>query len=218
MADDVAGRPRLAEASSNNRPSESGEQDVVAPESPPLPHRLLRQGSDAAQAEGDASSGSGGVLPPPMPATTLVVRNVPRRYTLQMLMDVWPSNGTYDFLCLPCIRRGSIEQNQTYAFINFVTESEAIAFRNAWHMRHLAEHHTGMALHISAAQVQGLKANIQEVALSMGKLEPRRRRPPFIMLDGRLASFEEACRHVGGASISAGVASSSEPDGQSVGG
>jgi len=56
-----------------------------------------------------------------------MIRNVPVKYTQRMLTKEWPCNGDYDFLFLPCDQNTLL--NMSYAFINFVTHTEAV---RAW--------------------------------------------------------------------------------------
>lgn len=50
--------------------------------------------------------------------TTLMVRNIPVLYTQEMLLEEWPSDGSWDFLYLPRSNSGAGRFNLTYAFIN----------------------------------------------------------------------------------------------------
>lgn len=92
---------------------------------------------------------------------TLMVRNIPVRYTQDMLLKEWPNRCTYDFLYLPiCIDR---KRNSSFCFINFVSEAFAIAFQSQW-QRHRLDHFTARKpLDISPADVQGRDDNLLQV-------------------------------------------------------
>jgi len=95
--------------------------------------------------------------------TTLVVRNVPARYTKEELLQEWPPDGTFDFLYLPFNHRQ--KRAAGYCFVNFTSHEAAVTFCNQWHHKWLsASKHTGKKLSIGAAEFQGLEANLQHLA------------------------------------------------------
>jgi len=105
--------------------------------------------------------------PHPEPAaTTLVVRNIPAQYTTSMLLEEWSCEGTYDYLYLP--RNCAVRRNLNYAFVNFVSEECAAAFREKWHKARLARFRAQKTLNIGLANVQGFEENIS-------RLEQKRR-------------------------------------------
>jgi len=69
--------------------------------------------------------------------TTVMVRNIPAMYTQEMLVSECVNMGTFDFLYLP--RSGNGHSNLTYAFINFVSEEHALAFKDQWHKKRLTQ-------------------------------------------------------------------------------
>jgi len=93
--------------------------------------------------------------------TTLVVRNVPSRYTKETLMKEWPADGTYDFLYLPF----SFKQKRTagYAFVNFTTHEAAVNFHTRWHRKSLHEQGAARKLSISVADIQGVEGNLRHL-------------------------------------------------------
>mmetsp|Transcript_22435 Transcript_22435/g.41779 ORF Transcript_22435/g.41779 Transcript_22435/m.41779 type:complete len:474 (-) Transcript_22435:115-1536(-) len=94
-------------------------------------------------------------------AKTLMVRNIPVRYTQDMLLKEWPNNGEYDFLYLPiCIGR---KGNVSFAFINFVTEEAAYEFHARWHKQRLQHFSARKPLDISPAHVQGRDDNLLQI-------------------------------------------------------
>jgi len=93
--------------------------------------------------------------------STLMVRNIPVRYTQDMLLKEWPNHGTYDFLYLPiCIDR---KRNASFCFINFVTEAHATAFQAKWQKQRLDHYSARKPLDISAADVQGRDQNLLQI-------------------------------------------------------
>lgn len=98
----------------------------------------------------------------PWGVTTLMVRNIPGRYTLDMLLKEWPNtDGAYDFLYLPM----SIERkrNVSFCFLNFVTFNDAVNFAAKWQRRRLEHFRTRRPLDISAADLQGREENITQI-------------------------------------------------------
>lgn len=91
-------------------------------------------------------------------ATTLMVRNIPVRYTQEMLLKEWPNGGNYDFLYLPiCIKK---KCNTSFAFINFISPEAAREFADRWHHERLLFFSARKPLDISLADLQGLEKNL----------------------------------------------------------
>jgi len=94
-------------------------------------------------------------------AKTVMVRNIPPRYTQDMLLKEWPNVGNYDFLYLPiCIDK---KRNATYAFVNFNDSELAEQFYSTWHKKRLQHFSTKKALDISPADVQGRDDNLLQI-------------------------------------------------------
>lgn len=92
---------------------------------------------------------------------TLMVRNIPVRYTQDMLLKEWPNHGSYDFLYLPiCIDR---KRNGSFCFINFVSEALADEFRARWQKQRLEHYSARKPLDISPAAVQGRDENLMQI-------------------------------------------------------
>jgi len=120
--------------------------------------------------------------------TTLMVRNVPVMYTQEMLLLEWQNVGAYDFLYLP--RTG--QTNLSYAFINFVSEAHAMAFKAQWHKKRMAHFTSRKPLNISFADVQGLEANILQLKKKRVRRIELRQCQPFITKGGRQFELAEA--------------------------
>jgi len=148
-------------------------------------------GESALGAHQDAcwNSGSSG-QDAAVPKTTLMIRNVPLMYTQELLMQEWPSNGTYDFLYLP--RTCTEQTNLSYAFINFTTEADAMAFKAKWQKQRLANFSSRKPLNISYADVQGLEANLAQIREKRARRAKGRQCSPLVILNGEEVAFEEA--------------------------
>lgn len=94
--------------------------------------------------------------------TTVMLRNIPNKYTQRMLLDQMSAlgyEGHYDFFYLPIDFRNRC--NVGYAFINFTTGAIASKFKNHLHGYRLTGFNSQKICEVSYARVQGLKANIQ---------------------------------------------------------
>merc|ERR1719198_810149 len=91
-----------------------------------------------------------------------MIRNIPVRYTQDMLMKEWPNDeGIYDFLYLPiCINR---KRNASFCFVNFVSKECAVNFYKTWHKQRLQHFNTCKPLDISPADVQGRDENLLQI-------------------------------------------------------
>jgi len=97
--------------------------------------------------------------------TTLVVRNIPARFTQQEILNhVWVPEGAFDFLFMP--HSFKLGQTVGYAFINFTCTSHARAFHRQWHRATLPGGSKGKPLDIHAACFQGLYENLRYLATS----------------------------------------------------
>lgn len=101
---------------------------------------------------------SGGGLETNLSATTLMVRNIPIRYTQEMLLKEWPNNGEYDLLYLPIHIKKRC--NNSFCFINFLTPQAAQDFAAKWQNRKLQAYSSRKPLDISLAVVQGFHENL----------------------------------------------------------
>lgn len=124
------------------------------------------------------------------PKTTLMIRNVPLMYTQELLMQEWPADGAYDFLYLPRTCTG--QTNLSFAFINFISEANAMAFREMWQKRRLANFSSRKPLNISYADVQGLEANLAQIRVKRARRANVRQCVPVVVLGGREVEFDVA--------------------------
>ncbi|CAE8592817.1 unnamed protein product [Polarella glacialis] len=92
--------------------------------------------------------------------TTLVIRNIPARYTQEMLLAEFIPDGSFDFFFLPYSFKHA--RTMGIAFINFRTHAVALSFQENWHRQFLQNHGRTKNLDVAAATVQGLEANLQQ--------------------------------------------------------
>jgi len=97
------------------------------------------------------------------PVTTIMIRNIPNRYTRKMLMDELDTLGfkdTYDFIYVPMDR--NTHWNVGYAFVNFMEEESATRC-----MEKLTDYHfsrcqkLGKIAQACPAHIQGLNNNME---------------------------------------------------------
>ncbi|SCN61187.1 RNA-binding protein, putative [Plasmodium chabaudi chabaudi] len=93
--------------------------------------------------------------------TTVMLRNIPNKYTQNMLMDVMNEHfkGLYDFFYLPIDFRNKC--NVGYAFINFIHPHYAELFIKFFNNYKLNAFKSNKICTVTWGRVQGLKANIE---------------------------------------------------------
>jgi len=97
--------------------------------------------------------------------TTLVVRNIPARYSQQdILKHVWVPDGTFDLLFVP--HSFKLGHTVGYGFINFTSPAYAQAFHHRWHGQRLPGGRKAKPLNISAARFQGIYDNMNYLSTS----------------------------------------------------
>jgi hypothetical protein len=110
-------------------------------------------------------SGHGLELQEPPPASwngtlTVMMRNLPNKYTQQMLLDEINANGfngAFDFLYLPI--DPETKANRGYAFINFVDEMQSWAFKMRYEGQQIGHFNSGKVITVMPATLQGFEAN-----------------------------------------------------------
>eukprot|EP00397_Hematodinium_sp_SG-2012_P039252 GEMP01042830.1.p1 GENE.GEMP01042830.1~~GEMP01042830.1.p1 ORF type:complete len:366 (+),score=67.98 GEMP01042830.1:173-1270(+) len=96
------------------------------------------------------------------PKTTMMLRNIPNKYTQKMLLKYLESNGfrgTFDFFYLPIDFRNRC--NVGYAFINFTAVCHAERFLKVLHHVKLPAYNSNKVCEVTHAHVQGLEQNIE---------------------------------------------------------
>jgi hypothetical protein len=125
-----------------------------------------------------------------VPKTTVMLRNIPNKYTQRMLLDQLNSmgyEGKYDFFYLPIDFRNRC--NVGYAFINFLSNSTAKLFKNHLDGYRLTGFNSQKICEVSYARVQGLDANVLHYRNSPvnGVTIPEYR--PLLFADGKEIPF-----------------------------
>lgn len=118
-----------------------------------------------------------------------MVRHIPATCTNDILLEEWPADGSWDFLYLPLGSGG--KSTLGYAFINFVSEMHAAAFYSSWQGRRLLRFDKGRRLNITAADVQGLEANVRQLKKKPANRLRSRQCRPIIIKNGREVSMHE---------------------------
>jgi len=102
--------------------------------------------------------------------TTVVVQNLSGRYSREDVMQVWPIDGTYDYMHMPY----NLLQKRPlgYVFFNFVTHELAVAFQQKWHGKVLPASGGRKALEVGPAEVQGRRGNLELIkSRKLGQME-----------------------------------------------
>ncbi|CAJ1440444.1 unnamed protein product [Effrenium voratum] len=114
--------------------------------------------------QGDLLLQLGEDLAPPPPewaeVTTVMMRNLPNKYTQRMLlMEVNHSGflGTFDFLYLPI--DSETAANRGYAFLNFLEPWFAWMFRSMYEGRRMSRFNSKKVISVVPATLQGFDAN-----------------------------------------------------------
>jgi len=100
-------------------------------------------------------------LPPEWASTfTVMMRNLPNRYTQLMLLEEISSAGfagAFDFLYLPI--DPDTHANKGYAFVNFVDPVQAWRFKGAYEGQQMKCFNSSKFVSVNPAALQGLEAN-----------------------------------------------------------
>lgn len=117
--------------------------------------------------------------------TTVMLRNIPNKYTQRMLLEQLNKmgyEGMYDFFYLPIDFRNKC--NVGYAFINFLSSDVALRFKKQFDGYRLTGFNSQKICEVSFARVQGLHSNIQHYRNSPvnGIAVPEYR--PLVFADG----------------------------------
>jgi len=101
----------------------------------------------------------------PSDATTVMLRNLPNRYTAEELIAEMLAagfQGAFDFFYLPI--DFTTKRNKGYCFINFHSQPVAGYFVQKFHQQRLTRYATRKILEVSPALTQGLEANVAQYA------------------------------------------------------
>jgi len=126
------------------------------------------------------------------PITTVMWRNIPNRYSQQLLVSELEQLGfdnKYDFLYLPI--DFSNKCNVGYAFVNFLEERDCAEFQATMKNYQFCYFNSAKRGSCSPAYVQGLEANIQHYSstLVVGKDDPSQR--PVVFRNGKMITVRQ---------------------------
>jgi len=132
----------------------------------------------------------------PETATTVMLRNIPNRYTVEELIAEMLAAGfeaSFDFFYLPI--DFNTKRNRGYAFINFRAPSDAQKFVATFHRQRLTRYATQKILEVSPALTQGLDANIaQFVKKDAQRIQNPWFRPMIFNRDGEDRALAQTAR------------------------
>lgn len=124
----------------------------------------------------------GGLAPPGDwgETTTVMMRNLPNKYTQRMLLEEINAAclGAYDFLYLPIDPETAA--NRGYAFINFITPSVAWTFKSYYDGRKMNRFNSNKVVSVVPATLQGFEANYAHYASARVNRGDPAARPLFL--------------------------------------
>ena len=123
--------------------------------------------------------------------TTFMIRNIPNKYTQEMLMELIDEShkGQYDFLYLRMDFKNRC--NVGYAFINFIDPQSAVSFALKVCGKRWSKFNSEKICSLSYANIQGKDALISKFRDSQVMLEQANYRPKIFYSDGPLKGQEE---------------------------
>ncbi|KAL5724510.1 hypothetical protein ACHQM5_007761 [Ranunculus cassubicifolius] len=123
--------------------------------------------------------------------TTLMIKNIPNKYTSKMLLAAIDENhrGTYDFIYLPIDFKNKC--NVGYAFINMINPSQIVPFYQTFHGKKWEKFNSEKVASLAYARIQGKAALISHFQNSSLMNEDKRCRPILFHSDGPNAGDQE---------------------------
>ncbi|WJX29326.1 Protein MEI2-like 4 [Trifolium repens] len=116
--------------------------------------------------------------------TTLMIKNIPNKYTSKMLLAAIDEyhKGTYDFLYLPIDFKNKC--NVGYAFINMLLPSHIIPFFETFNGKKWEKFNSEKVASLAYARIQGKNALVNHFQNSSLMNEDKRCRPIVFHSDG----------------------------------
>ncbi|KAE9610178.1 putative RNA recognition motif domain, mei2/Mei2-like RNA recognition [Lupinus albus] len=116
--------------------------------------------------------------------TTLMIKNIPNKYTSKMLLVAIDEHcrGTYDFLYLPIDFKNKC--NVGYAFINMIDPAQIIPFYQAFNGKKWEKFNSEKVASLTYARIQGKASLIAHFQNSSLMNEDKRCRPILFHTDG----------------------------------
>ncbi|XP_039137779.1 protein MEI2-like 4 [Dioscorea cayenensis subsp. rotundata] len=123
--------------------------------------------------------------------TTLMIKNIPNKYTSKMLLAAIDENhrGTYDFIYLPIDFKNKC--NVGYAFINLTDPQHIIPFSKTFNGKKWEKFNSEKVASLAYARIQGKSALIAHFQNSSLMNEDKRCRPILFHSDGPNAGDQE---------------------------
>ncbi len=125
--------------------------------------------------------------------TTLMIRNIPNRYTQSELMQEIKEAGfdnKFDFFYLPMDHE--THANFGYAFINFIEERDVDPFTKRFNGLKLNRFTSNKIIQIVPAQLQGFQANLQHYCKKAVCTDDNLDYRPLFFVDGKCLEFHRA--------------------------
>ncbi|KAI9121261.1 hypothetical protein K1719_008294 [Acacia pycnantha] len=128
--------------------------------------------------------------------TTLMIKNIPNKYTSKMLLAAIDENhrGTYDFLYLPIDFKNKC--NVGYAFINMLSPSLIIPFCETFNGKKWEKFNSEKVASLAYARIQGKAALVGHFQNSSLMNEDRRCRPILFHSEGPEAGDQIVQEHL----------------------
>ncbi|KAL0906222.1 hypothetical protein M5K25_024697 [Dendrobium thyrsiflorum] len=122
--------------------------------------------------------------------TTLMIKNIPNKYTSKMLLATIDENhkGTYDFLYLPIDFKNKC--NVGYAFINMLSPSHILPFYQTFNGKKWEKFNSEKVASLAYARIQGKVALVSHFQNSSLMNEDKRCRPILFHSEGSDAGSE----------------------------
>ncbi|GLT26307.1 hypothetical protein SLA2020_013880 [Shorea laevis] len=123
--------------------------------------------------------------------TTLMIKNIPNKYTSKMLLAAIDENhrGTFDFLYLPIDFKNKC--NVGYAFINMISPSHIISFYQAFNGKKWEKFNSEKVASLAYARIQGKAALVAHFQNSSLMNEDKRCRPILFHSEGQETGDQE---------------------------
>ncbi|XP_074344016.1 protein MEI2-like 4 isoform X3 [Apium graveolens] len=123
--------------------------------------------------------------------TTLMIKNIPNKYTSKLLMATIDEQlrGTYDFIYLPIDFKNKC--NMGYAFINMIDTRQIIPFYKTFNGKKWEKFNSGKVAFITYARIQGRAALVAHFQNSSLMNEDKRCRPILFCTEGPNAGEQE---------------------------
>lgn len=128
--------------------------------------------------------------------TTLMIKNIPNKYTSKMLLAAIDENhrGTYDFVYLPIDFKNKC--NVGYAFINMLSPSHIIPFYEEFNGKKWEKFNSEKVASLAYARIQGKAALVSHFQNSSLMNEDKRCRPIYFHSEGSEAGDQIIREHL----------------------